>query len=455
MQKSDFTKHGIPDKFAQQLLPKCGKAASQGYTREQMKQAAKEVGQTPENVSQENPFKEIAKDIAQWRQNCPYSDPAPHYMCGEGDIEQKAVEQFLKASSLNIIEQSALMPDAHFCQGGVPVGSVLKTEDKVIPGAVGYDISCMMKLTVFDVDWEDTFRPSLINTLKKHTFFGVGSEMPDISKPCQIIESSIWNKYDFLKENKKRIIRQLGSSGSSNHFADFGAVDVDGKQNKLALLTHSGSRALGAGIASKYQKIANKKSGISERQDVPTSVKNLGWLNINSQKGEEYWELMKFASKYADYCHRLIHSRIETALELNKDFSIENKHNIANIEQGGVVHRKGATPAYKGNPAIIPGSMTESSYIIEGVANKFSKNKMLKSVSHGAGRSMSRSEAKSVISNTQFQQHLIENNVQNIGGDIDEHPNAYKDLDDVMKKQNKGLNIIGEFKPKVVRMAKD
>lgn len=258
------------------------------------------------------------------------------------------------------------------------------------------------------------------------------------------------------REMKDRAYRQIGSSGGGNHFVEFGIADITDPQNEwkvrpgkyLAVLSHSGSRGLGAKIANYYTKVAMDKCRL------PKEARHLAWLSLNTQEGIEYWAAMTLAGDYASACHDHIHRRINKALGESPIIRVENHHNFAwkqKLADGRevIVHRKGATPAAKGELGIIPGSMTAPGYIVRGKGDPQS----LLSASHGAGRQMSRSKAKKNLSQKVVDNYLAEHGINLIGGGLDEAPMAYKDIEQVMSHQRELVDIVGSFQPVVVRMA--
>lgn len=375
---------------------------------------------------------------------------------GRDKIEQGALHQMYIAAKLPVARAAALMPDAH--QGyGLPIGGVLATENAIIPYAVGVDIGCRMALSVFDLPIQklkDDHR-LLKQMLLDHTAFGAGN---GVSNPMDdaVLERNEFREIPVVKSLKDKAWKQIGSSGSGNHFVEFGEVTLADGQNEwdlpagsyLGLLSHSGSRGLGANIAGHYTKIAMHQTRL------PREAGHLAWLPMDSQEGIEYWNAMNLAGDYASACHHHIHQRIGKALGSKPLFVVENHHNFAWKEQLSdgtevIVHRKGATPAGKGVLGIIPGSMTAAGYIVRGRGVAASLN----SASHGAGREMSRSRAKRSISGNAFRKHLREQRVTLIGGGIDEAPMAYKDIEEVMARQRGLVDVLGSFQPRIVRMA--
>jgi tRNA-splicing ligase RtcB len=218
----------------------------------------------------------------------------------------------------------------------------------------------------------------------------------------------------------------------------------------LAVLSHSGSRGLGAEIARHYTRVAKQVCLL------PSEAANLAWLDLNSEAGQEYWLAMNLAGDYASANHHQIHERISMALGEDALLCVENHHNFAWKEKlidgtEVIVHRKGATPAGKEVLGIIPGSMTAPGFIVKGKGNSAS----LHSASHGAGRLMSRSTAKQSITNKMVRQALAKHEVDLLGGGLDEAPMAYKDILKVMHYQDDLVEVIGTFVPKIVRMCGD
>ena len=174
---------------------------------------------------------------------------------------------------------------------------------------------------------------------------------------------------------------------------------------------------------------------------------------FDSQEGQEYWMAMQLAGDYSHTNHRIIHKRLAKAFGEKPLAIIENHHNFAwkeKLADGSelVVHRKGATPAGIGNIGIIPGTMASPAYIVAGKGNEES----LQSAAHGAGRLMSRNQAKKTFTESQLKKYLGEQGVELLGGGIDESPFVYKDIDEVMNSQKDLVEVLGVFYPKIVRM---
>ncbi len=373
---------------------------------------------------------------------------------GSEHIEAGAMNQMYQAAKLPVAVAGALMPDAHSGYG-LPIGGVLATEGAVIPYGVGVDIGCRLCLSVFDIDPKDLVQKEawFARELNEATLFGSGRQL-DQSTPHEVMNRNEFDEIPMLKALKGRAAKQLGSSGSGNHFVEFGTVTIDQANDilglapgkYLGLLSHSGSRALGANIADHYTRIAK------EKRLLPGEAKNLAWLDLKEQEGVEYWLAMNLAGDYAAACHQVIHAKIARQLGRQPLQRVENHHNFAwkEIHEGRelIVHRKGATPAANDILGIIPGSMPATGYIVSGKGESAS----LSSAAHGAGRKMSRSAAIKSITPEWRKKTLREHGVRLLGGGLDEAPQAYKDIEEVMRSQRQLVDVVGQFKPKIVRM---
>ena len=376
---------------------------------------------------------------------------------GRKHISSNAYQQMEMVMRLPVAKKGAMMPDAH--QGyGLPIGGVLATENSVIPYGVGLDIGCRMSLSIYDLDsrYLQKHAYKFKTALKERTNFGTGGEL-NIPQEHEVLDRSAFSLTPLLKQLHGKAVKQLGTSGSGNHFVEFGLVNL-GEDNEfglesgdyVGLLSHSGSRGFGATIAKNYMEIA------MEQCLLPRSAHHLAWLDLSTEAGQEYWLSMNLAGDYAKACHDQIHYHLSKYLGIKAVANIENHHNFAwkevQIDSAElIVHRKGATPAAKGELGIIPGSMTAPGYIVKGKGNAAALN----SASHGAGRKMSRKAARESISGSEMKKILSRNGVTLIGGGTDEAPIAYKDIDEVMQCQNDLVEVLGTFMPKIVRMDKN
>lgn len=381
----------------------------------------------------------------------------PFQIYGAAGIEQGALDQMETAMKLPVTVNGALMPDAHPGYG-LPIGGVLATRNAVIPYGVGVDIGCRMCMTLYDVP--TNILENKIDELKKMLLINTQFGRATFSKPKdhEIFERREFSELGIVRQLKDRAWKQIGSSGGGNHFVEFGIVDIVNPINEfnvkpgqyLALLSHSGSRGLGANIAKHYTQIA------MDTCKLPQEAKHLAWLDLHTEAGQEYWLAMNLAGDYASACHHRIHERMAIGLRETPLAMIENHHNFAWKERDAfgneiIVHRKGATPAGEGVLGIIPGSMATPGFIVRGKGQAASIN----SASHGAGRTMSRTKAKQSILPGQVKKFLKQAGVELIGAGLDEAPMAYKDIHQVMEHQKDLVEVLGSFMPKIVRMCGD
>lgn len=386
-----------------------------------------------------------------------HKENGPLTIYGQKYIDAGAKKQMELAMSLPIALQGALMPDAHTGYG-LPIGGVMATANAVIPYAVGVDIGCRMSLSI--IDESDSFFKRYTHQMKvalrEFTHFGMEGSLA-LQPYHEILDSNVFNETEFLKRLQGKAARQLGTSGGGNHFVEFGEIELFDNNSLqlpakkyLALLSHSGSRGLGANIANHYTKIA------MDTCKLPREVQKLAWLDLNTQAGQEYWISMNLAGDYAKACHDTLHASLLKSLGLQKLASVDNHHNFAWQEKladgtDAIVHRKGATPAHCGEMGIIPGSMTTAAYLVSGKG----LDQSLHSASHGAGRAMSRMKAKQNMTASGLKQLLNNAGVTLIGGSVEENPLAYKNIEEIMAAQKKLVEIQGKFLPKIVRMNKD
>ena len=318
--------------------------------------------------------------------------------------------------------------------------------------------NCRMRLSLYQVSphlmgqKKGMFEDALWN----QTAFGMGSEWKGNRRADHaVLDDSAWDATRLLKTLQDNAARQLGTSGTGNHFVEWGSFRLHeplfGLQpgEYLALLSHSGSRSVGFKIADRYSKLAMEK-----HPDLDKSVRHLAWLSLDSEEGQEYWLSMELAGRFASANHFIIHRRVAEAVGLKEAAVVENHHNFAWKEKlldgrTVIVHRKGATPAGVGVLGVIPGSMGDAGYLVRGRGI----SSALESASHGAGRLMSRRAALNSISKSARDAYLKERGVTLLGGGLDESPQAYKPIDAILAAQADLVETLGKFTPRIVRMA--
>jgi tRNA-splicing ligase RtcB (3'-phosphate/5'-hydroxy nucleic acid ligase) len=466
----DLAALGIDNK---ELLKTMGQIAKviikkQGVEKRKVLELAKQVWENPQTVEQDknHPFAPVAAAIVKYKTNVVPAMQEQTWklhkgidfaVYGSDFIDHPTLNQMGQAMKLPITKAGALMPDAHLGYG-LPIGGVLATDvNTVIPYAVGVDIACRMCLSVFNLPGNTVFTEAakLKKILQDHTVFGSGGETK-VKYDETLFDRQDWNAFSGLKRLKDKAWRQLGTSGTGNHFVEWGIIEVTTPVagfdvpagQYLALLSHSGSRGFGASIANNYSRIAMQKVRLVKE------VKHFAWLDLDSEAGQEYWLAMNLAGDYSSANHHEIHNKMARALHQRPIARVENHHNFAWKEtlpngQQAMVHRKGATPAGKGVLGIIPGSMAAPGYVVVGKGDAASIN----SAAHGAGRAMSRSEAKNTFTAHQMKKRLGAQGIQLIGGDVDESPMAYKNIEHVMAAQTDLVTVLAKFTPQIVRMA--
>ncbi len=418
----------------------------------------------------------------------PRPSPAPWKQWGT-NIEAESIRQLQRACDLPVAVAGALMPDAHVGYG-LPIGGVLATENAVVPYAVGVDIACRVRLSVLDMPVtalaNANTRDRLRSAIERETQFGIGARF---NKPRQhdVLDAD-WSVSPVTRANKDRAHSQLGTSGSGNHFVEFGTFTITDEDvarragvphvggadtgpngesahgsgwhfnlppgEYLALLSHSGSRGTGSAVCDHYSSIA-----MSLHPELPKELKFLAWLDLDSQPGQEYWNAMNLMGRYASANHECIHRHILANLGARPVAHVENHHNFAWLERHDpgdgrgernlVVHRKGATPAGQNVLGFIPGSMNAPGFLVRGLGSPQS----LLSASHGAGRVMSRAKAKETFAWGNVKRDLDRAGVEVISAGLDEAPGVYKDIHAVMAAQSDLVVPIGRFDPKLVKMA--
>lgn len=389
----------------------------------------------------------------------PRETPAPWRRFGDAHVEESAIRQMEAACRLPNAVRGALMPDAHTGYG-LPIGGVLAVRGAVIPYAVGVDIACRMRLTV--LDWPVSSlagrRDALVRALEEETRFGVGAGFEARERRQHAVMDEDWSIVQAAKVAKDKAWKQLGSSGGGNHFVEFGelhlaaAAELGGARLEagvyLALLSHSGSRGSGEAVAGHYSKLA-----MSLHPDLPADLRHLAWLDLASEPGRAYWAAMELMGRYASANHELIHRHVLANIGAKPLAFVENHHNFAWREEHDgetvIVHRKGATPAGAGVQGIVPGSMGTPGYVVQGRGNTDS----LHSCSHGAGRLMSRTAAFNSIDRKAVRDFLAQRGVELLSGGLDEAPQAYKDINEVMAGQAELVDILARFEPRLVKMA--
>lgn len=456
MNRRQLEKLGVPTHCLKDAIAAVQKAVAEGDMRgKDVRSLMVDVVKTPARFVDHAFFGELAKALSAETETL-VMEPIAYRTWGT-DIDDGAHHQMRQSCALPMARGAALMPDAHIGYG-LPIGGVLALEGAVVPYAVGVDIACRMKLSILDMPPEtmESKFPAYEHALEKGTRFGVGSEY---KKPMEHpVMDEDWTVTRITREHRDKAWRQLGTSGSGNHFVEFGVLTLAEAAPELdlapgqyvALLSHSGSRGAGAAVCSTYSAIAQ-----SRLEPRFKDFGRLAWLDMASDAGQEYWAAMNLMGDYAAANHAVIHKQVSKLLGAEVLAGVENHHNFAWLEEHGgrqlVVHRKGATPAGAGVLGVIPGSMADPAFIVRGrgVAESFD------SASHGAGRRMSRTQAKSTYNFRSIQKDLEKKGIRVLSAGSDEVPYVYKNIEDVMREQSDLVETVARFDPKIVKMCGD
>ena len=367
------------------------------------------------------------------------------------EVEASALEQLINTANLPcVFRHIAAMPDVHLGYGAT-VGSVVACKGAVIPGAVGVDIGCGMMAVQLPLMASDL--PDSLKSLRAEIERSIPVGFTEHKTPTR--ESSTWQGWsEFsrrppqLRNRFEKAQRQLGTLGGGNHFIE---LCLDQTQQVWVML-HSGSRNIGKEIAEVHMYQAKK---LMQRYRVRLTDPDLAYLEEGSAQFDAYWDDLQWAQTYAFMNRDLMMRRVLGAMEniVQKTsrpilplMEVNCHHNYAEREHHFghqvIVTRKGAVRARQDDMGIIPGSMGARSYIVRGRGNPESYH----SCSHGAGRRMSRGQAKRTFSVQDLQKQTAGVECRKDVGVLDEIPGAYKDIDQVMANQADLVEVVAELK---------
>ena len=367
------------------------------------------------------------------------------------NVEKETLKQFKDCYSQKYVVAASLMPDAH--PGYVaPIGAVLVTKDFIVPSWVGYDIGCGMTVARLPKNLARALKEKskkIYEAVRKSVPMGLGmiqESEKDITEKTKREFSKILAAFKKGPHNKQvlqflesgKALKNIGTLGHGNHFI---SLNEDEKGFPW-IVVHSGSRSIGHWMAKFYMK---KSSGKNEEFEATYP------LQVNSQDGKEYLNLLDFGLEFAKL-NRLemineVISSIEKVLDKKIKFTIwtNKNHNHAIKERGLFVHRKGATPAKRGERGVIPANMKDGSFLVDGKGSK----DFISSSSHGAGRVMSRRDAKEKINVGSFKNEMDKAGV--VGNfsesSLDEAPEVYKNIKEVLELQKKSISVENHLKP--------
>lgn len=368
------------------------------------------------------------------------------------DVEQGALSQLKNLSQLPFIHSHiAAMPDVHMGIGAT-VGSVIPAKSAIIPAAVGVDIGCGMvaaKLSLKASQLPDNLK-EMRSEIERAVPVGAAAHkmISARTSACKVLEPGILRLFEkhpvllkMFRQPQQTWVKQLGTLGSGNHFIEL-CVD---ESDDVWIMLHSGSRGVGNAIGRYFIQLA-KKDMQRNWQNMPD--KDLAYFVEGSEHFADYWEAVAWAQEYARINREEMFNLVVRAIKpLLPDFSLEAKainchHNYVSLEnhygEDVYVTRKGAIRAGEGELGIIPGSMGARSYIVRGKGQEES----FCSCAHGAGRKMSRTEARRRFKREDLLQQTHGVECRKDKGVIDEIPGAYKDIDTVMENQKDLVDVL-------------
>lgn len=363
-------------------------------------------------------------------------------------MDEGALEQARNLANLPFaFKHISIMPDTH--QGyGMPIGAVLATQGAIIPNAVGVDIGCGMcslRTSLTEIDNDELkeiiklIRATIPVGFEQHAEAQDAAWMPPLQGDLPIVRQ----EYD-------KALYQIGTLGSGNHFIEI----QRGSDGFIWIMIHSGSRNLGFTVANHYHAIAEQLNSAAG-EDIST---DLAYLPHTSEYFELYKNEMNYCLEFALANRTLMMERVKAAFvqvipEVEFADFINKPHNFAAEEEHFgemvMVHRKGATRARKDEWGMIPGSQGTRSFLVKGKGEAQS----FQSCAHGAGRIMSRAQARKRLDvKTEVKGLKAQGILHAIRSrkDLDEAPGAYKDIDEVMSQQTDLVEVQIELQPLAV-----
>jgi tRNA-splicing ligase RtcB (3'-phosphate/5'-hydroxy nucleic acid ligase) len=370
-----------------------------------------------------------------------------------GPPEEGALSQIKTCAKT--ADKVALMADHH--KGyAVPIGGVVAYKDSISPSGVGFDIACGNKAVLLDMPGSALRADiaKIMDDVWQTISFGVGRRNAE-SVDHTLFDSPAW-KCEAAAPLKAMARGQLGTVGSGNHYVDL----FTDEQDRVWIGVHFGSRGLGHKIATWFLKKAGAKDGM----DVAPCV-----IDANSDLGDQYIKCMHLGGEYAYAGRDWVCGKVAQLLGASILEEVHNHHNFAWREthsgEDYWVVRKGATPAFPGQKGFVGGTMGETSVILEGVENDEAKHSLYSTV-HGAGRAMGRMEAKGkvdrrtgeVLRPGKVTQEMMTGwlkkaNVELRGAGLDESPDCYKRLPEVLAAHGNSIRILHTLTPVGVAMA--
>jgi tRNA-splicing ligase RtcB len=356
------------------------------------------------------------------------------------ELEPHALRQARNLGDLDIaVDHAALMPDAHV-GFGMPIGGVLFAADAVVPYAIGVDIGCGVQIARTNLVWEDSLTPERLRAVLRQiqrdvpTGFAVHRRAPiTLDRMLELLGMDA--PASIAPAWLDRALLSVGTLGGGNHFLEVQRDD----ENRVYFMLHSGSRNLGKQICDLF---AKRAVAIDQRAGRDLPDPELAYLRFDEDEdAERYWDAMTFALRWAELNRRQMMDVVEAAFRKQASVHrferlVDIHHNYAAPEEHsgirGIVHRKGAVRAGRGDTVLIPGSMGTASYVGEGLGNPDA----FETCQHGAGRALGRNAAKRAKTSAQVFEEMAAWGIEFISNEprtaAEEAAFAYKDIESVM-----------------------
>jgi len=374
-----------------------------------------------------------------------------------GKLESSGVLEQIKNCQKDAVG-CALMADHHLGYA-VPIGGVVAYDGKISPSGVGFDIACGNKAVCTDADAAEVRAniKKIMDDVWKGVSFGVGQKNSEKAEHSLFEDDPAW-RIPEIAQHKTMARSQLGTVGSGNHYVD---IFVD-ERDKVWVGVHFGSRGLGHKTASHFLALAGGKDGMMVDPVV---------IDANSDLGEQYLLGMHLCGRYAYAGRDWVCSKVTSILGAKVTEEVHNHHNFAWLEEHEGkklwVVRKGATPAFPGQKGFVGGTMAEISVILEGVESEDGKHSYYSTI-HGAGRVMGRREAigkfvrdaegkkqrqPGKVRHDDWMRLVSDAKVELRGAGLDEAPQCYKRLPEVLEEHKESIRILHTLTPLGVAMA--
>jgi tRNA-splicing ligase RtcB (3'-phosphate/5'-hydroxy nucleic acid ligase) len=369
-------------------------------------------------------------------------------------VDAAALQQLRNVASLSWTQQVAVMPDVHYGKGAT-VGSVIAMEQAISPAAVGVDIGCGMSAVRSSLTAGQL--PDDLSKVRAAIEAKIPVGFSSHDRPVKPLHgtggwAAFWARFPRLhagvQKRELRARQQMGTLGGGNHFIEL-CVEQDGQDaGRVWLMLHSGSRNIGKELAERHMDAARKLPHNQDLPDRDLAVFLAGTPEMDAYRRDLWWA-QDYAARNRSTMLRLILEAFAPALggqPVSWDEPISCHHNyVAEETHAGrevLVTRKGAIRAGKGDMGIIPGSMGTGSYIVRGLGNE----EAMCSASHGAGRRMSRNQAKRTFTEAELAEQTAGVECRKDRGVLDEIPGAYKDIADVIARQTDLVEVVHHLK---------